>query len=132
MRYGSAVEANCTASRHEVDEQGRLLIVQASCLDQAQVCFKSLRLADPDSPKIRMQRVKQIVAFGRNDRARDGEHRGASLPGPCRSDVLKLLAYRHAAPVCRKILDPDAVNLHALGNACLNHDVARPKRLILD
>jgi len=35
-----------------------------------QVGFKSLRLADSDSPEIPVQRVEQVVGFSRDDRAR--------------------------------------------------------------
>jgi len=35
-----------------------------------QVGFKSLRLADSDSPEIPVQRVEQVVGFSREDRAR--------------------------------------------------------------
>src|SRR5215813_333615 len=41
------------------------------------VGFKSLRLADSDSPKIPVQWVEQVVGFSRDDRARHRKHGSA-------------------------------------------------------
>ena len=42
-----------------------------------QVGFKSLRLADSDSPEIPVQRVEQVVGFSPDDRARHRKHGSA-------------------------------------------------------
>ena len=79
-----------------------------------------------------MQRIEEVVGFGRNDGARDGKYCAAAFPGPLRSDGPELLAGGDIPPVRGKILDPYPVYRQCLWKAHLDHDVAGPKRLVLD
>ena len=38
-------------------------------LDQAQIRFEPLRLADLDAPEIGMQWIEEVIGFGRDDHA---------------------------------------------------------------
>lgn len=101
-------------------------------LDQAQIRFEPLRLADLDPPEIGMQRIEEIIDFGGNDHAWDGKHCAATFSSPFRSNGPELLAGRDIPPVRGKILDLYPVYCYGLRKPDFDHDIASPKRFILD
>jgi hypothetical protein len=78
-----------------------------------------------------MQRIEEIVGFGGDHRARDGENGAASLRRPFRSDSLERLACGDVAPVRRQIFNPHTLNRHRLRDARLDHHVPSPKWFVL-
>lgn len=98
----------------------------------AGIRFEPLRLADLDPPEIGMQRIEEIIDFGGNDHAWDGKHRAATFSSPFRSNGPELLAGRDIPPVRGKILDLYPVYCYGLRKPDFDHDIASPKRFILN
>jgi hypothetical protein len=99
--------------------------------DQPEIRFEPDWRASLDSTEVGMQWIEEVIDFGGNHRARNGEDGTASLLRPFRSDGLERLAGGDVAPVRRKIVNPDTLDRHRLRDARLDHHVPSPKWLVL-